>query len=997
MLDAAVRKRLVWIGAPAGAGKTSVVTTYLEARGLPALWYNVDARDSDVANLFHYLSTAARLASKRSQSTLPVFSVENQAGVAAFARGFFEALGAERPLPSAIVIDDYQEARSELLDEVLREALSALPRGIVLFIISRTELPPVMARHLVTGDVASVGWADLRLTPTEIAGLIRLYRPDLRGSHLKAVLPQIIELANGWAAALTLLLQTRGLAASDAQGAEEFSERLFDYFATEIFNKMSSAQREFLLKTSVVPRFTPALAARLTGETDVDELVADFERRSYLIQRLGTSGVYRYHPLLRGFLLRRAEAAFGAPALRRLHREAAEALVAMDQIDEAMEQFETSQDVEAGVGLLLRVAPSYIAKGRGRTIETWIRRLPRERIEEDGWLLHWAAASCLAYLPSRSRELFERAFPLFEKNHDNAGLHGCCAGAIQAVTYEAMDYSRCDVWLERLATLQRKGAPCPVALLPMLATAMLMASIFRRPEAGDGRQCADRAMTLAATCEDVAHRVMTGGFLALRSVFHENIDRSGIFLETLRALAQGSEASGLSALTLLLSEITNAWARGDNAACIEIVREALALASRTGVFVWNDPMCATGLSAAFTSEDFDAAREFLALSRSRAEQGTAFAVGVYHFYASWDALLRGEETRALHLVELAQENADALNSPLAQSIVPFARAQISWQAGQKDEARAALARARQRAEQADYPFIRYGCDVVESDHEWDEDRERALARLRSGFKLAREGGYHNAFWLGKGFLTRAAVRALENDVEPEHVRATIAKHGLVPTSIPLSPDNWPFSYRIRALGIFELTRETRHLGARPLNRRETVGSSPLRGMPLRLLQTILAFGARRVRDVDLIDALWPDAEGDAGRRVLDTTLHRLRRQLGAEDVVRFAEGRVSLDERRCWVDVWALEHALAEAERQVNGCAPGLALSPIVPHLLALYRGPLLAEERGVWINGPRNRLAAKFRRIAERLVRALETNGRHDQASALHERASRGPRVPVE
>src|SRR5688572_17464774 len=144
-LDVAVRKRVVWIAAPAGAGKTSVVTTYLEARSLPALWYNVDARDSDVANLFHYMATAARLASKRALRALPVFSVENQAGIGAFARGFFETLGVLRPVPSAIVIDDYHEARSDLLDEVLREALFALPRGISVIIISRTDAPPWLA------------------------------------------------------------------------------------------------------------------------------------------------------------------------------------------------------------------------------------------------------------------------------------------------------------------------------------------------------------------------------------------------------------------------------------------------------------------------------------------------------------------------------------------------------------------------------------------------------------------------------------------------------------------------------------------------------------------------------------------------------------------------------------------------------------------------------------------------------------------------------------
>src|SRR5688500_5349222 len=75
-LDAAVRKRVVWIGAPAGAGKTSVVSTYLAARARCSLWYNIDARDADVANLFHYLAMAAGIAAPRRRRALPVFAAE---------------------------------------------------------------------------------------------------------------------------------------------------------------------------------------------------------------------------------------------------------------------------------------------------------------------------------------------------------------------------------------------------------------------------------------------------------------------------------------------------------------------------------------------------------------------------------------------------------------------------------------------------------------------------------------------------------------------------------------------------------------------------------------------------------------------------------------------------------------------------------------------------------------------------------------------------------
>jgi LuxR family transcriptional regulator, maltose regulon positive regulatory protein len=288
-IDVARRKRAVWIAAPAGAGKTSVVTSYLGMRRLPALWYNVDPRDADVANLFHYLSMAARVASPRRKQNIPEFKAENQAGVAAFARGFFEALSRERPVPSVIVLDDFHEARSEPWDEVIREGLCALPRGLSAIIISRSEPPSSFARLIACSEVGFLEPNDLRLSDREMTGLVHLYRRDLRGKKAKLRVDRVLELANGWAAALTLLLQERHIGALSPHGLEHCSARLFDYFATEILDKLTPMEREFLLKTSIAPSFTSELAEILTGVPDAARRLLDLARRSFLTQRLGSS------------------------------------------------------------------------------------------------------------------------------------------------------------------------------------------------------------------------------------------------------------------------------------------------------------------------------------------------------------------------------------------------------------------------------------------------------------------------------------------------------------------------------------------------------------------------------------------------------------------------------------------------------------------------------------------------------------------------------------
>src|SRR5690606_34523433 len=79
------------------------------------------------------------------------------------------------------------------------------------------------------------------------------------------------------------------------------------------------------------------------------------------------------------------------------------------------------------------------------------------------------------------------------------------------------------------------------------------------------------------------------------------------------------------------------------------------------------------------------------------------------------------------------------------------------------------------------------------------------------------------------------------------------------------------------------------------------------------LGLLVSSGPAGARDDALMDALWPDAEGDAARRALATAVFRLRRMLGAEELILRRDGTTGLDPSRCWVDVWALHRLLQRA------------------------------------------------------------------------------------
>jgi len=215
---------------------------------------------------------------------------------------------------------------------------------------------------------------------------------------------------------------------------------------------------------------------------------------------------------------------------------------------------------------------------------------------------------------------------------------------------------------------------------------------------------------------------------------------------------------------------------------------------------------------------------------------------------------------------------------------------------------------------------------------------------------------------------------------------------LKPISVTATTDAWHWPYRVRALGPFQLLRSGGEDGGTPPWNGVRGDGAP-RGMPLRLLQATLALGGRGVAEVQVIDALWPDAEGDAGRRVFDTTLHRLRKQLGDDAMLRLIDGRLHIDERLCWVDIWAFEETIATVKETLVQDGSVNRLTALSRRLLDVYRGPLCADApaSSTFLRGPRSRLAAKFLHTAETLGRALENRGRFDDAAHLYERVLEG------
>jgi two-component SAPR family response regulator len=153
--------------------------------------------------------------------------------------------------------------------------------------------------------------------------------------------------------------------------------------------------------------------------------------------------------------------------------------------------------------------------------------------------------------------------------------------------------------------------------------------------------------------------------------------------------------------------------------------------------------------------------------------------------------------------------------------------------------------------------------------------------------------------------------------------------------------------------------------------------------PLQMLKALVALGGRNVSKESLIDILWPDSEGDTANQSFATTLHRLRKLLGNKKAISLRESLISLDPDVCWLDTWAFESLIDEANGNPEGNPHSLEKA------ISIYRGHFLPADEGAhWTASIRERLRSKFLRSVERLCHLWEKQGDIPRAVECYQNA---------
>ncbi|WP_373321788.1 helix-turn-helix transcriptional regulator [Micromonospora okii] len=372
-LDEGTAGPLTLVRAPAGWGKTTLLTTWARALDTPPAWVSVEAGDTGT-RLWSYLAAALRVTGEQRPDEAPPHPPSPSAPPPPAVPSadapprpeeleLLAAALAARERPVLLVLDDLHRLADPAalvgLDFLLRHGGGRLR----VVVGTRAELPPGLHRLRLAGELTAVGPDELAFTDDEVADLLTALGVLLPA----ATVPRLRERTDGWPAGLRLA----ALAARDRPDPARWVEQVGGdqpdvaaYLREEVLAPLDEAARNVLRRGAAAGAFRADLVDALTGRSDADRVLAALAGAGGFVRRDDSRPPwYRCHPLLSD-LLRAELAGLGDGERRELHLRACDWYAGHGRPAEALRHALAAGDGERAVELLVTRWPELVPYDR---------------------------------------------------------------------------------------------------------------------------------------------------------------------------------------------------------------------------------------------------------------------------------------------------------------------------------------------------------------------------------------------------------------------------------------------------------------------------------------------------------------------------------------------------------------------------------------------------------------------------------------------------------
>jgi LuxR family maltose regulon positive regulatory protein len=420
VLGKAVDCKVSLISAPAGYGKTTLLTQWLQAEdaGVPFAWVSLDEQDNDPIRLWRHVLVAVRRVAPEEGFGADVLVGMSAVGQSVAGEGLVGIVLpmlinelAELPHRLVVVLDDYHYVTEDDSNDSVAFFVEHLPENVHLVLSTRSDPPLPLGRLRARGEMNEIRTEQLTFSDEEAAYLLNeTMRLDLDPDDLSVLLKR----TEGWPAGIylaSLSLQSREDKHAFIASFGGSNRYIVDLLGEEVLASLPEEVREFLLMTSVLRRLTGSLCDTVTGRKDSGKLLRELAHANLFVVPLDEEGEwYRYHNLFWDLL--RYELKSSHPELIPiLHERANEWLEGEKLFDSAIRHAIAAANFERAGMLVARYWFGSAVTGYSATVEWWLDSLPEELTTRDAALVLVKAWICAL---SGRREETEKLLELSE-------------------------------------------------------------------------------------------------------------------------------------------------------------------------------------------------------------------------------------------------------------------------------------------------------------------------------------------------------------------------------------------------------------------------------------------------------------------------------------------------------------------------------------------------------------------------------------------------------